>query len=77
MAYDNARNQISAPEMNVGRLSPDVKMTNTTLRFFVQSLADLTATRTLCNFMLMLAENVQYFLPILLFKRIFCDHHSW
>jgi hypothetical protein len=63
--------------MNIGYFSPNVQMTNATFRPFMQSLTDLTATRTLRDFMLMLAENVQDFLPGLLFKRIFCNHHSW
>jgi len=56
---------IKAPrwKMNVGHLSPDVQMTNTTLRLFMQSLTDLTATRTLSDFMLMLAENVKISCP--------------
>jgi hypothetical protein len=71
---------IKAPRwtMYVGCLSPDVQMTNTTLRLFMQILTDLTATRTLGQqFMLMLAEYMQYFSSSLLFERIFCDNHPW
>jgi hypothetical protein len=64
-------------KMNETRLAPDIQMTNTSLSLFMQILTDLTASWTLSNFMLVMAEYVQYFSPILLFECIFCDHHSW